>query len=286
MSKLIEFKDVSYIIQTRDNSEKYILKNINLEIEKGDFISIIGSNGCGKSTLIKHINGLLTPTAGEVLIDGYNTKDEINLFDIRKKVGMVFQNPENQIITDTVEEEIAFGMENLCVPIDEMNLRISESLDKVGMSGFEKKSVHTLSGGQKQRLNIASILAMKPEILVLDEPTSMLDPISRKYILEFILELNREYKTTIILVTHFMQEALFTNKTIFMNKGEIEFIGNPIKLFSSDLFIKDSRITPTQSWEILNFLKHLEYDISLEALKNTECANEIIKLLEHKNQND
>lgn len=286
MSKLIEFKDVSYIIQTRDNSEKYILKNINLEIEKGDFISIIGSNGCGKSTLIKHINGLLTPTVGEVLVGGYNTKYEINLFDIRKKVGMVFQNPENQIITDTVEEEIAFGMENLCVPIDEMNLRISEVLNKVGMSGFEKKSVHTLSGGQKQRINIASILAMQPEILVLDEPTSMLDSIGRNSILDFILELNKEHKTTIILVTHFMQEALLTNKTIFMNQGEIKFIGNPIKLFSSDLFIQDANITPTQSWEILKFLKSLKYDVSLEELKNIECANEIIKLLEHKNQND
>lgn len=283
MSKLIEFKDVSYIIQTRDNSEKYILKNINLEIEKGDFISIIGSNGCGKSTLIKHINGLLTPTAGKVLIDGYNTKDEINLFDIRKKVGMVFQNPENQIITDTVEEEIAFGMENLCISVEEMNLRISEVLNKVGMSGFEKKSVHTLSGGQKQRLNIASILAMQPEILVLDEPTSMLDPVGRKSVLDFILELNREHKITIILVTHFMQEALLTNKTVLMSNGEIEFIGNPLKLFSSDLFVKDSHITPTHSWEILSFLKNLKYDVSLEALKNTECANEIIKLLEHRN---
>lgn len=286
MSKLIKFQDVSYVVQTRDNFEKYILKNIDLEIEKGDFISIIGSNGCGKSTLIKHLNGLLLPTVGEVLIDGHNTKNESNLFNIRKKVGIVFQNPENQIIADTVEEEIAFGMENLCIPTDEMNLRISEVLNKVGMSGFEKKSVHTLSGGQKQRLNIASVLAMSPEILVLDEPTSMLDSISRKSILDFIIELNKEYKITIILVTHFMHEILLTNKTIFVNQGRIKFIGNPIKLFSGNLFMQDSYVTPTHSWEILKLLKSLKYDVSLEALKNTECASEIIKLLEHKNKND
>lgn len=282
MSKFIEFKNVSYNITTGDNLEKSILKSINLEIDKGEFISILGSNGCGKSTLIKHFNGILTPSSGEVIIDGISTKNIADLYTIRKKVGMVFQNPENQIISDTVEEEIAFGMENLCVPREEMTLRIKDSLRAVGMSGFEKRSVYMLSGGQKQRLNIASVLAMQPDILVLDEPTSMLDPLSRKSILKFISELNKVHKITTILVTHFMEEAILSDRVILMSQGSIRTICEPHNLFSRNLFTDELYVTPMQSWEILLFLKKLGYDVSLDALETNECASEIIKLLEQR----
>ena len=242
---------------------------------------MLGSNGCGKSTLAKHFNGLLIPTRGDVFIDGVNTKDEKKYFDIKKKVGMIFQNPDNQIVTSVVEEEIAFGLENLETEYNEMHKRIKESLASIGMSGFEKKATYSLSGGQKQLLAIASVLAMKPEIIVLDEPTSMLDPEGRKNIIDTIINLNKKYNITLLLITHSVEEALLADKVIIMGKGKIEAYAPPKEIFSDINFIKSENFNVLESTQILYFLKQNEYDVSLKAFSNIDCANEIIKLLEN-----
>ena len=272
MNKFIELKNVSYELNGRK-----ILKNINFEINKGDFISIVGPNGSGKSTLAKHLNGILIPTCGDVTVNGENTKNEEKLFEIRKKIGMVFQNPDNQIIASTAEEEIAFGLENICVPACEMKGKIKKALKEVGLSGFEKNLSHTLSGGQKQRLNIASIYAMMPETIIFDEPTSMLDPEGRKDILKLIKNLNENEGITTVLITHFMSEALISNKTILVENGEITKIAKPEEIFASESCTEF--ISPTQSAEILFFLKSLGFDVSLKAFGEKNCANEIIKIL-------
>ena len=277
MNKLIEFQNVNF----NSENKTTILKNINLCINKGEFISIVGLNGCGKSTLAKMFNGILLPSSGEVLIDKINTKDIGSLHIIRKKVGIVFQNPENQIIASTVEEEIAFGLENLCVPSYEMESKIKEVLKIVGMEGFEKKSVFSLSGGQKQRLNIASILAMNPEIIVLDEPTSMLDPLGRDSVMQLLVKFNSQYNTTIVLITHFMEEAIKSDKVIFMDSGQIKDINPPKLMFSQRKILE--YVFPMQSSEILFFLKDIGYDISTSAFQTSECTNEIIKVLESQN---
>ena len=272
MTKFTELKNVSY-----ESNGRKILKNINFEINKGDFISIVGPNGSGKSTLAKHLNGILIPSCGDVIVDGENTKNEENLFEIRRKIGMIFQNPDNQIIASTTEEEIAFGLENLCVPACKMKEKINNALKVVGLSGFEKSLTHTLSGGQKQRLNIASVYAMMPEMIVFDEPTSMLDPEGRKAILRLIKNLNESEGITVILITHFMNEALLSDKTILIENGEIKKIAKPEEIFSNESCTEF--ISPTQSSEILFFLKNLGFNVSLKAFSEEQCANEIIKIL-------
>ena len=203
MKGFIHLENVSYeTTNTYNNTSTTLLKNINFFVNKGEFISVMGPNGCGKSTLARLLNATLLPTSGEIYIDGLNTKNH-NL-EIKKKIGMVFQNPDNQIISSTVEEEIAFGLENLCIPTKEMKIKIKNSLHEVGLDGFEKKSIHSLSGGQKQKLIIASILAMEPEAIIFDEPTSMLDPDSKKNIMNIILKLKNIHKMTIILITHYI----------------------------------------------------------------------------------
>ena len=212
------------------DSPKLALKNINLHIKKGEFIAILGSNGSGKSTLAKHFNALLTPTAGKCIVNNLDTSDEKNTFKIRSKVGMVFQNPDNQIVSGIVEEDIAFAPENLGLPSQEIRQRVDNSLQAVGMSDYALHAPHLLSGGQKQRIAIAGILAMNPEIIVFDEPTAMLDPQGRKSVLKIMKTLHSQGKT-IILITHNMSEVESCDSLILMNEGEIIAKGSPATLF-------------------------------------------------------
>ena len=212
---------------------KQALDGIDLEIEKGSFVAVIGSNGSGKSTLSKNLNGLLVPTAGAVYVSGMDTKDQELIYEIRQKVGMVFQNPDNQIVSSIVEDDVAFGPENLGVDPEIIRKRVDASLDSVKMGAYKKKSPHMLSGGQKQRIAIAGAIAMKPECIVFDEPTAMLDPAGRKDVVDIIKKLNEEGITT-ILITHFMEEAARAGKIVIVHQGRIVMEGTPAEIFSRE----------------------------------------------------
>lgn len=208
------------------------VNNVSFEVKKGEFVAILGHNGSGKSTLAKHLNAILYPTEGTLLVDGKDTLRDENLWDVRRTVGMVFQNPDNQIIGQVVEEDVGFGPENLGVPTDEIWERVTESLKTVNMYEFRKKSPNRLSGGQKQRVSIAGVLAMHPKCIVLDEPTAMLDPIGRKEVIRAVRGLNDVEKITIILITHYMDEIIHADKVIVMDKGAIAMAGTPREIFS------------------------------------------------------
>lgn len=232
----IVLNNVTYEFVTTDENEKenrwVALKNINLHINEGEFVCIIGKNGSGKSTLGKLINGLYLPTIGDVTIYGMNTKIEDNILDIRKNVGMVFQNPDNQIVASIVEEDVAFGLENLGIATDEMKKRVDKVLTDLNLEKYRHYSPNKLSGGQKQKLALAGILAMKPKVIVFDEPTAMLDPIGRKELIDTIVKLNKEEKITIILITHFMEEIVDSDRVIVMNQGEIIGEYTPKEVFN------------------------------------------------------
>ena len=220
---------------TDENGERTspdILKDISLSIDKGDFVALLGHNGSGKSTFAKHMNAILLPSAGTMTVDGIDTKDESQRFTLRSHVGMVFQNPDNQIVAAIVEEDVAFGPENIGVPGPEIPQRIADSLAAVGMTEYAKHAPHLLSGGQKQRVAIAGILALQPECIVLDEPTAMLDPQGRKEIVGTVRKLNEEKKMTIVYITHYMVEALAADRVVVMEKGHIRFMGTPREVFS------------------------------------------------------
>ncbi len=231
------------------------LNKIDITIEKGDFVAILGHNGSGKSTLAKHLNALLLPTEGTLLIKGFDTKDEKNIWNVRQSAGMVFQNPDNQLIATIVEEDIAFGPENLGIPSEEIYERVAESLAAVNMSEFKKSSPHLLSGGQKQRIAIAGILAMKPECIILDEPTAMLDPVGRKEVMETITRLNKEENITIILITHYMEEAVKANRVIVMEKGNVVMDDIPRAVFKQVEKLKQLGLDVPQVTELAHHLE-------------------------------
>lgn len=229
---MIKFKDVTHFYGNKQEYEAASLNKIDLEIQKGDFIAVIGANGSGKSTLAKHINGLLLPNEGDVLVEDMNTKDPNKMWDIRKKIGMVFQNPDNQLVATTIEDDIAFGLENIGIKKDEMKQRVEWSLNVVGLSELRNSEPHLLSGGQKQRVVIAGAIAMHTSYLILDEPTSMLDPKGRKEVLEIIKKLNLEQNITVVYITQFMSEAAQFKNIIVLDKGKIVLSGPPKKVFS------------------------------------------------------
>lgn len=232
MKKIIVVKDLVHYYKTPQGLKNQALKGLNLEIEKGEFLVIIGHNGSGKSTLAKHLNALLLPHDGNVKVDGMDTKDKEVLWNIRQRVGMVFQNPDNQLIATTVEEDVAFGPENLGVEPVRIRSLVDESLECVGLEQHKTRAPHLLSGGQKQRVAIAGIIAMRPEILVLDEPTAMLDPEGRREVMETIVRLNREEGLTVVHITHFMEEAAVADRVIVMEEGTIVMEGEPRQVFS------------------------------------------------------
>jgi len=254
----VENLSFEYIRRDEDGNVESInraLDNASLDVNKGDFIAILGANGSGKSTLAKHINAILYPTEGTVWVNGMNTSDESHLWDIRQTAGMVFQNPDNQIIATVVEEDVGFGPENLGVPTEEIWQRVESSLKAVGMLEFRSQSPNKLSGGQKQRVAIAGIMAMKPQCIVLDEPTAMLDPNGRKEVISTIMELNKKEKVTVLLITHHMDEVINADKVFVMNKGKVVMQGTPREIFSRVDEINSYRLDVPQVTQLAHELK-------------------------------
>ena len=259
-----------------------VLDDISLEIEAGSFVAILGHNGSGKSTFAKHINALLTPTAGKLWVDGLDTGDPENLLNIRGKVGMVFQNPDNQIVASVVEEDVAFGPENLGVPPAEIRQRVDQALKMVGMYDLREHSPHLLSGGQKQRVAIAGIIAMMPRCIVLDEATAMLDPVGRRETVETIRTLNERYGITVLLITHHMDEAAQADRLIVMAKGKVISDGTPKKVFSQVERLREVGLTVPQTTQLLWELRQAGLDVPLDALSDEECALALRDLLQGK----
>lgn len=229
---LFDICHVSHTFETEEGKTFDALKDVTAQIKKGEFTAIIGTNGSGKSTLARHLNALLIPTEGELIVEGMRTSDAGRVWDIRQKVGMVFQNPDNQLVAAVVEEDVAFGPENLGVPPEEIRERVDLALEKVGMTSYREQAPSMLSGGQKQRVAIAGVLAMKPDCIVLDEPTAMLDPKGRKEVMDTIHELNKTEGITIVLITHFMEEAVTADHILVIDKGVLKMEGTPREIFS------------------------------------------------------
>ena len=276
IDNIIEISNLDFSINmsSDDEIEKRIkiLKNINLSIKKGEFLCIIGKNGSGKSTLAKMLNGILLPDRGEVKIMSMNTNDEKKIIDIRKNLGMVFQNPDNQIVSSVVEEEIAFGLENIQIETSEMRKRVDFALNFMGLYKYKNQSPNKLSGGQKQKLALASIIAMQPQIIVLDEPTAMLDPNARNELLKLILKLNKEKNITIVLITHFMEEIIYSDRIVLMNDGEIKKITSKKELFNTIELNSDGIVLPL-SVRIKNELKKYGYKLSNDILTVDDLVN-------------
>lgn len=278
MSNIIEVKNVTYEY-TDDDNRFTAVKNLSLDIERGSFTVILGHNGSGKSTLAKMLNGLNKPTQGDVFVDGINTKAEETEIEVKRKVGMVFQNPDNQIIASIVEEDVAFGPENLGIPPEEIRQRVDSALAAVDMADFKKSTPHHLSGGQKQRIAIAGMIAMEPECLVLDEPTAMLDPKGRAEIISTLLRLNKEKGMTVVLITHYMEEAENADRVIVMNDGEIIADDKPKAIFSDVKRLKDVGLDVPQTAELLYKLKSEGFGVDTHALSVEEATEQIIKAL-------
>ncbi|MBR3145619.1 MAG: energy-coupling factor transporter ATPase [Clostridia bacterium] len=274
MDNIIEIKNVSFNY-TEDDKTYTVLKNINLSIEKGSFTVILGHNGSGKSTLAKLMNGLYKPDGGEVFVNGINTKDEKNGIRIKSTVGMVFQNPDNQIVASIVEDDVAFGPENLGLSPEESRKRVDNALKTVDMYDYRKSTPHNLSGGQKQRIAIAGVIAMEPSCIVLDEPTAMLDPKGRKDIIKYIEKLNRENNITIVLITHFMEEAENADRVILLSDGSVIADDKPQKIFSDIKLLKSIGLDVPQTTELLYSLSSVK-KVDTKHISIEDTADEII----------
>ncbi|MBQ8297576.1 MAG: energy-coupling factor transporter ATPase [Ruminococcus sp.] len=280
MSNIIEIRSLRFAYASEDENTEpaEVLKGIDLQIEEGEFVAVLGHNGSGKSTLAKHLNGILLPTGGKVYVDGIDTADEKRLFELRQRAGMVFQNPDNQIVSSIVEEDVAFALENLGVPYEEMRARVDDALKAVNMYDYRMHSPSQLSGGQKQRVAIAGIIAMRPKCIILDEPTAMLDPQGRKEVMATISRMNREYGITIILITHYMDEAAQCGRVVVMDKGRIVLDDVPKKVFSQVELLKKIGLDVPQVTELAWELRKAGYDISPEIITEEECTAAIMEL--------
>ena len=258
-----------------------VLCGVDLAIEEGSFVAILGHNGSGKSTLAKHMNAILLPSGGTVYVDGMDTADDSRLLDIRRTVGMVFQNPDNQIVANVVEEDVAFAPENLGVPPEEIRRRVDDALKAVGMYEFREHAPHLLSGGQKQRVAIAGVIAMAPRCIVLDEPTAMLDPVGRREVLDTIKKLNREKGVTVVLITHHMDEAAQADRLVVMSGGKVVADGAPREVFQHVEELRSVGLTVPETTGLLWELRQDGLDLPLDALSDEECAQALFRLLKH-----
>ena len=277
---IVSAEALTFSYPTEEGKAPHVaLRDVNISVKKGEFVAVLGHNGSGKSTFAKHLNAILLPTGGTVYIDNMDTRDENLLLAIREQCGMVFQNPDNQIVATVVEEDVAFAPENQGLDPAEIRRRVDHCLEIVGMSAFKRHAPHLLSGGQKQRIAIVGVLAMAPSILVMDEPTAMLDPAGRREVMNTILELNREKGITIILIAHHMDEAAMADRVIVMSGGVVAMEGKPEEVFSRVEEIRDLALLPPQTVDLLYRLRAAGYDLPLDALSVEACADVLEKFL-------
>ena len=280
MAVMIETRDLTYTYPAPEGEQNPpALRDVTVEIEKGSFTVVLGHNGSGKSTFAKHLNAVLLPCGGTVYVEGMDTRDERMLLEIRRRTGMVFQNPDNQIVANVVEEDVAFGPENLGVPTAEIRRRVDDALAAVGMEQFARHAPHLLSGGQKQRIAIAGILAMEPECIVLDEATAMLDPAGRREVIDTVLRLNRERGITVVLITHHMAEAESADRVIVMNDGRVAMDGTPREVFAQVERLHELGLAAPDTVELLYRLRQAGMDVPLDSLTVDECAETICRAL-------
>ena len=273
MSEIIRVEHLNYAYPAVDDGAPVaVFTDLNLTVEEGTFVAILGSNGCGKSTLAKHFNSILLPCGGKVYVSGLDTSDEELLMRVRRNVGMVFQNPDNQIVANVVEEDVAFGPENLGISSPEIRRRVDKALQQVGMYHFREHAPHLLSGGQKQRIAIAGIIAMEPKCIVLDEPTAMLDPRGRKEVMETVLRLNREKNITVVLITHHMDEAAQAQRVVVLHKGTVAADGSPQEVFSRVELLHSIGLAAPDTVELCFALNQEGFSLPLNALDIENCA--------------
>ncbi len=277
---VINVNNVEFLYEETDESR--VLKGVSLNIRRGEFLAVLGHNGSGKSTLAKHLNAILVPQSGSVTVEGLDTADEKMLYKIRQRVGMVFQNPDNQLVATIVEEDVAFAPENLGVPQDEIRERVDYALKAVNMTEYKEHAPHMLSGGQKQRIAIAGVLAMKPDVLVMDEPTAMLDPVGRREIMETVKKLNREENMTVVMITHFMEEAAQADRVIVMDHGKAIMEGTPKEVFSHVEELKRIGLDVPQTTELCFLLKNVGLSFDAGVLDVDECVDKIISMYNSK----
>ena len=281
MGEIINVEHLAYTYPGVDDTPGVaVFKDLNLRVDAGSFVAVLGGNGCGKSTLAKHFNSILLPCGGKVWVSGMDTSDENKFIAIRRSVGMVFQNPDNQIVANVVEEDVAFGPENLGISSAEIRRRVDNALKQVGMSKYAKHAPHLLSGGQKQRIAIAGIIAMEPKCIVLDEPTAMLDPRGRREVMETVTKLNREKGITIVLITHHMDEAAQAQRVVVMHRGEIAADGKPEEVFSQVELLHRLGLAAPESVELCYELNREGFDLPLDRLNEKECAKALFEAIQ------
>ena len=277
---MIETKDLTFAYPAEEGKRSEpALRGVSLGIEKGSFVVVLGHNGSGKSTLAKHMNAVLLPSGGAVYVEGMDTRDQTVLLEIRRRVGMVFQNPDNQIIGNVVEEDVGFGPENMGVPTEEIWARVDKSLEAVGMTAYRLQSPNKLSGGQKQRVAIAGVMAMKPRCIVLDEPTAMLDPNGRREVIKTVHELNRQEGITVVLITHYMEEVIDADRVVVIDGGHVVMDGTPKEVFSRVKELKKYSLDVPQVTELADELKEAGMDLPYGILSIDELVDELVPLL-------
>ena len=281
MNDFIEARGISFSYAMEDDPNPIrVFEDLDLKVQKGELIAVLGHNGSGKSTLAKHFNAILVPDEGQITVAGMDTRNSDKLYDIRQEVGMVFQNPDNQIVATVVEEDVAFGLENIGIEPSEIRKRVDKALEDVGISEYKEHAPHRLSGGQKQRVAIAGIIAMRPSCIVLDEPTAMLDPQGRQEVMRTILDLNRNYGITIILITHYMDEAAQCDRIVVMDSGSILLDSTPSDVFSHVKMLKTVGLDVPQATEICYEMNRAGYTMPTEVLNVKDCVDELEKLIE------
>ena len=280
MSDIIKVEHLAYTYPGMDDMPGIaVFKDMNLTIQEGSFVAILGTNGCGKSTLAKHFNSILLPSGGKVWVCGLDTADEERLMTVRRTVGMVFQNPDNQIVANVVEEDVAFGPENLGIASPEIRHRVNKALKQVGMYEYREHAPHLLSGGQKQRIAIAGVIAMQPKCIVLDEPTAMLDPRGRREVMDTISQLNQEKGITVVLITHHMDEAARADRVVVLHKGSVAADGTPREVFSRVELLHSLGLAAPETVELCYALNRAGFDLPLDVLETKECAQTLYEYL-------